>query len=56
MTSLLGTGYESSSEDEVSTTVLQPTDSGTLIAAPDVSLEVWSLFRRDHSDCDADIL
>lgn len=56
MTSLLGTGYESSSEDEVSTIVPQPTYSGTLTAAPDVSLEVWSLFRRYYSNRDADIL
>jgi hypothetical protein len=56
MTSLLGTGYESSSEDEVSAAVPRQIGPGTLIAAPDVSLEVWSLLRRDYSSCNADIL
>jgi hypothetical protein len=56
MTSLLGTGYESSSEDEVAITVPKPPDSSMLVAAPDVSLEVWSLFRRFHTNRNADIL
>jgi hypothetical protein len=56
MTSLLGTGYESSSEDENNMAVPQATNSDTLVAAPDVSLEVWSLFRRFDSERNADIL
>ena len=46
MTSLLGVGYESSSEDENSAVAPKPDNNAALVAAPDVSLEVWSLLRQ----------
>jgi hypothetical protein len=42
MTSLLGAGYDSSSEDEESSAPSKATSATTVAAAPDVSLEVWS--------------
>jgi pre-mRNA-processing factor 17 len=42
MTSLLGAGYDSSSEDEASLAPSKATSATTVAAAPDVSIEVWS--------------
>jgi hypothetical protein len=45
MTSLLGAGYESSSEDDNNAGAPKSMSMGTgaIVTAPDVSLEVWSI-------------
>ena len=48
MALLLGTNYESSSEDDNFTQTPKANHVGSLVAAPDVSLEVWSLFNHQN--------
>lgn len=56
MTSLLGVGYESSSEDENSAVAPKPENNAALVAAPDVSLEVWSLLCQRKWEGNTDVL
>lgn len=42
MTSLLGTNYDSSSDDEVKQSAPAVTAATKVVAAPDVNVEVWS--------------
>jgi pre-mRNA-processing factor 17 len=56
MTSLLGAGYESSSEDENVENGPKLTNPDALVVAPDVSLEVWSLLCHRDLGHNANIL
>ena len=55
MASLLGAGYDSSSEDEASSAPSKATSATTVAAAPDVSLEVWSQARRTFAGTQSNI-